>query len=413
MELGCDMVQVDQVVGGLAPGRGECFSTEHGHPQGVGVWDTDAFTAQLQTLAADCRRVQPGAVLAIEEPQELFNHLIGVQDYRDAQPSRWPKLPGVVHASVFGYLYHEFLPVFQSNPRRGDRRSLAYCAITGQIPHWVPHWPVTPSPALVNGDFEQWTDDVPVGWQRVTGWQGKDYVGRSYRDDTVKARGAASMRLENTLETDIVQVSQNVSVGPGYLQTGHTYRLRVRAQVQQLDRANAINLAALTQELGSKGSWRVPLPEPGDWTEGSVEFVMPPEAALLRIMVHVNGRGRLWIDDLALDERVGGEWRPLMQPGLPAEHDFVKQWVELFHGEGQPYLMLGEMIRPPKLIAPAPSAEEQSPFAPIMLNAFRALDGSEAAVIANATGEEQTVRLQWQQETRALRMEPWTLRLIR
>ncbi len=175
MELGCDMVQVDQVVGGLAPGNGECFSTEHGHPQGPGVWDAEAFATQLQSLAAECRRVQPGAVLSIEEPQELFNHLIGIQDYRDAQSNRWPQLPGLTHASVFGYLYHEYLPVFQSNPQRGDLRGLAYCAVTGQIPHWVPHWPVTPSPALVNGGFEEWTEDVPVGWERVTGWQGTDY----------------------------------------------------------------------------------------------------------------------------------------------------------------------------------------------------------------------------------------------
>ena len=155
MELGCDMVQVDQVVGGLAPGNGECFSTEHGHPPGPGVWDAEAFEAQLRSLAAECRRVQPEAVLSIEEPQELFNHLIGIQDYRDAQSRRWPQLPGMTHASVFGYLYHEFLPVFQSNPQRGDQRGLAYCAVTGQIPHWVPHWPVTPSPALVGGGFEQ------------------------------------------------------------------------------------------------------------------------------------------------------------------------------------------------------------------------------------------------------------------
>ena len=413
MDLGCDMVQVDQVVGGLAPGKGECFSTEHGHPQGVGVWDADAFTAQLQALATECRRVQPDAVLAIEEPQELFNHLIGIQDYRDAQSSRWPKLPGMTHASIFGYLYHEYLPVFQSNPQRGDRHSLAYCAVTGQIPHWVPHWPVTPSPALVNGDFEQWTEDLPVGWQRVTGWQGTDYVGRAYRDDTVKAQGSASLRLENKLETDVVQVSQNVSVGPGYLQPGHTYRLRAQAQVEQLAKANAINLAALTPKLGSRGSWRIPLPAPGDWAEGSVEFSMPTEATFLRIMVHVDGPARLWIDDLALDEQVGGEWRPLMQPGLPPEHDFIEQWVDLFHGEGRPYLMLGEMIRPPKLIAPAPAEEERTPFAPIMLNAFRALDGSEAAVIANATGEKQDLRFRWQQETRSLQMAPWTMRLIR
>jgi len=413
MELGCDMVQVDQVVGGLAPGRGECFSTEHGHPPGVGAWDADAFAAQLQTLATECRRVEPGAVLSIEEPQELFNHLIGIQDYRDAQSSRWPKLPGFSHASIFGYLYHEFLPVFQSNPQRGDRQGLAYCAVTGQIPHWVPHWPVTPSPTLVNGDFEEWTDDVPAGWQRVKGWAGKEFVGRSFRDDTVKARGTASLRLENTLDGDIVQVSQNVSVGPGYLQAGHTYRLRGRVKVEHLAKPNAINLAALTPKLGSKGSWRIPLPAPGDWAEGSVEFTMPAEATFLRIMIHVNGPGRLWIDDLALDERVDGAWQPLMQPGLPPEHDFVQQWVELFHGEGRPYLMLGEMIRPPKLIDPAPAADERTPLAPIMLNAFRAPDGSEAAIVVNATGAEQDVRFEWQQQTRTLKLPPWTMRLVR
>jgi hypothetical protein len=413
MELGCDMVQVDQVVGGLAPGEGNCFSTEHGHPKGPGVWDADAFTAQLQSLATECRRVQPDAVLAIEEPQELFNHLIGVQDYRDAQSSRWPKLPGLTHASVFGYLYHEFLPVFQSNPQPGDRRGLAYCAVTGQIPHWVPHWPVTPAPVLVNGDFEQWADDVPVGWQRVKGWQGTDYLGRSFRDDTVKARGTASMRLENRLETDIVQVSRNVPGGPGYLEVGNTYRLRLRAKVEHLARPNAVNLAALTPKLESKGSWRIPFPAPGDWAEDSVEFTMPPRATFLRIMAHVNGPCRLWLDDLALDQRVDGTWQPLMLQGLPPEHDFVEQWVELFHGDGRPYLMLGKMIHPPKLIVPAPATDKRTPFAPIMLNAFRALDGSEAAVVVNATGEEQKVRLEWQREIRRLQLAPWTIRLVR
>ncbi len=413
MELGCDMVQVDQVVGGQAPGNGECFSTEHGHPPGPGVWDAEAFTAQLQALAAECRRVRPDAVLSIEEPQELFNHLIGIQDYRDAQASRWPQLPGVTHASVFGYLYHEYLPVFQSNPQAGDLQGLAYCAVTGQIPHWVAHWPVTPSPALANGDLEEWADNVPVGWQRVTGWQGRDYAGRAYRDDMVTRHGAASLRLENRLESEIVQVSQNVAVGAGHLQSGHTYRLRAQTKVETLAKPNAINLAALTPQLGSKGSWRIPLPAPGDWTEGGVEFTMPAEATFLRVMVHVTGPCRLWIDDLALEERLDGQWQPLVQPGLPPEHAFVKQWVELFHGEGRPYLLLGQMIRPPRLVAPAPASESRPPFPPLMINAFRAPDGSQAAVIANATDEEQAVQIHWQQETRALRMAPWTLRLVK
>ena len=138
---------------------------------------------------------------------------------------------------------------------------------------------------------------------------------------------------------------------------------------------------------------------------------MPPEATFLRIMLHVAGPCRIWIDDLALEERIGGQWQPLMQPGLPPEHEFVKQWVELFHAQGRPYLMLGKMSRPPKLIDPAPP-ESRPPFAPIMVNAYRAVDGSEAAIIANATDADQTVRFQWQQGTQTLQMAPWTLRLV-
>ncbi len=413
MQRGCDMVQVDQVVGGLAPGKAECFSSEHGHPPGPGVWDAEAFTAQLESLATECRRVQPGAVLSIEEPQELFNHLIGIQDYRDAQSRRWPKLPGTTHASVFGYLYHEFLPVFQSNPRHGDRRALAYCAVTGQIPHWVPHWPVTPAPVLVHGDFEEWTEDVPDGWDRVKGWQGRFFLGRSFRDDKVRAQGSASLRLENRLDTDIVQVSRNVPVGAGLLQTGHRYRLRLRAKVEHLARANAVNLAALTPELASKGSWHIPLPAPGDWNRGGVEFVMPPEATFLRIMIHVAGPARVWVDDVVLEERVDGAWRPLMHQGLPPEHDFVKQWVDLFHGEGRPYLMLGTTIRPPKLIVPPPVEEQWPPFAPVMANAFRASDGSEAAVLVNASDATRDVRFEWHKKTHNLQMAPWAMRLVR
>jgi hypothetical protein len=183
--------------------------------------------------------------------------------------------------------------------------------------------------------------------------------------------------------------------------------------VDRLARSNAINLAALTKELVSKGSWRIPFPSAGDWAEGSVEFTMPPEATFLRIMLHVIGPCRLWIDDLVLEERIGGRWQPLLQPGLPPEHEFVKQWVELFHGEGRPYLMLGKMIHPPKPIEPPQATEPRPTFAPIMFNAYRAEDGSRAIIVANPTSEQQTVRFHWQQEGRNLQMEPWTLQLVR
>ncbi|MHB8897334.1 MAG: DUF6259 domain-containing protein [Thermoguttaceae bacterium] len=413
MQLGCDMVQVDQVVGGLAPGRGECFSTGHGHPPGVGVWDAEAFAAQLESLALECRRVQPGAVLAIEEPQELFNHLIGIQDYRDAQSSHRSSLPGMTYASVFGYLYHEYLPVFQSNPQRGNLAELAHCAVTGQIPHWVPHWPVAPAPALANGDFEPWSEGVPLGWDRVGGWQGTDYTGRCYPDDQVKARGETSLRLENSGNDEIVQVSQNVAAGTGYLQAGHRYRLRARVKVEQLARPNAINLAALTGDLGSKGSWRIAMPSPGDWTERSAEFTMPSGAAMLRIMIHISGPCRLWVDDMTLDEEIEGHWQPLLQPGLPPEHEFLAQWVRLFHGDGRPYLLLGEMIHPPRLIDPLPTPGDRAALPSVLLNAFRAPDGSEAAVIANPTSQEHPVRFLWHGQDHTLQMPPGSLRLAR
>ena len=413
MELGCDMVQVDQVVGGLAPGAGECFSSEHGHPPGPGLWDTAAFTQQLKSLNEKCRRIQPDAVLSIEEPQELFNHLIGIQDYRDGQSRRWPALPGLEHASVFGYLYHEFLPVFQSNPQSGDSQGLAYCAVTGQIPHWVPHWPVTPAPALANGEFEEWHEDVPAGWDRVKGWAGTEFRGRSFRDDVVKREGNASLRLENAEKADIVQVSQNVTVGPGYLQAGRTYRLRCDSKVGHSAQPNGISLAALTKELKSKGSWRIPFPAAGEWSSGGVEFTMPADADFLRIMINAKGPCRIWIDHVILEERTGDGWRPLLQPGLPAEHELIKQWIELFHGAGRPYLALGTMIHPPRLIEPLAANDPRPPFAPVMVNAYRAADGSEAAIIANATNSEQTVRFRWQQREQTLHMQPWTLQLVK
>ncbi|MCX7010786.1 MAG: hypothetical protein NTY53_26685, partial [Kiritimatiellaeota bacterium] len=71
------------------------------------------FTRQLQTMYATMKKIQPDTVVCFEEPNEWYNHLVGIQDYRDCEtPCEW--------ASVFNYLYHEFLPPFQSNPRGDD-----------------------------------------------------------------------------------------------------------------------------------------------------------------------------------------------------------------------------------------------------------------------------------------------------
>ena len=102
-------------------------------------------------------------MLGYEEPQELFLQEVGIQDYRDYEVVGKSRLSSHRPESVFGYLYHEFVPLFQSNPNASDREMTAHCIVTGQMPHLVPHWPVEPYPFPSDGGFEEWRGDVPAG----------------------------------------------------------------------------------------------------------------------------------------------------------------------------------------------------------------------------------------------------------
>ena len=197
---------------------------------------------------------------------------------------------------------------------------------------------------LRNGSFETWDQDVPAGWSRVKGWQGRAFRGVAHRDVDVKHLGESSMRLENTADDEIVQISQNVPIGPTGLRVGGTYRLRVWLKVDDLARPNRIGLAALSRDLKSKGGWGILFAKSRGWREGQAQFTVPEGADFLRIMIHVHGRCRLWVDDALIEEALpDGTWRSLMRSGLPGEHDLARQWVDLFHGEGRPYLLLGRM----------------------------------------------------------------------
>lgn len=200
---GGEIIQSDQVVGGNFPW---CYSTTHGHPPGPGPWMTEAFARQLQTEVAQCRKLQRDLVVCFEEPNERFNHLVAVQDYRDCEtPYEW--------ASVFNYLYHDYLPTFQSNPRADDVLMTAYCFANGQMPHWVPSMLIGSGPLLVNGEFEKTAGDVFPGWSQVKEYGGRVWAGTWTCDPQEKHSGMAGLRLDNVAETDVVQVSQNVSVG--------------------------------------------------------------------------------------------------------------------------------------------------------------------------------------------------------
>ena len=126
---GCRLVQADQNNGGAF---GACWSRKHPHPPGNGRWKTDVARKQLKGMSAALRKVHGEGVATYEEPNEQMHDLIGIQLLRDT----WPKTEW---GSLYGYIYHEYVPMFNPYPPRNDLRWMAYCAAEGQMPRFVPH----------------------------------------------------------------------------------------------------------------------------------------------------------------------------------------------------------------------------------------------------------------------------------
>lgn len=407
ISTGADMVQVDQVVCGNFP---TCFSRSHGHAPGPGLWKAEVFAAQMRSLAAKCRAACPDSVVGFEEPQELFNGLAGIQDYRDLEVP-WKHVPAPELASVFGYLYHEYLPVFQSNPQGGDLVGQGHCLVTGQIPHLVPSQRIGRGPLLVNGGFEGTGGALtPPGWDKVGSYKGEVWNGASAVETQTVHGGSSSLRLENTAG-QTVQVSQNVSIGKGGLTPGKAYRLNVWLRCERLATPNIVNFAAFTSDWQAKAGWRIPFPEAdGQWHAASAAFTAPEGTQILRIMIHVSGEARVWVDEMAIVDEATGQ--TVEVDGAPADHDLTRQWSVLFHGAGRPYLLHGRMLHPPRLESETIAFRGRAVPA-ILHNAFRAADGSEAVVLCNVTNRERSGTLHWKGQARAVKLGPQEVRLER
>lgn len=230
--LGVEIIEVDQNVGGRFA---FCYANGHAHPSGPGKWMTDVFSKQLRSMQSTIRTIEPGVVVGFEEPNELFNGIAGIQDYRDCEfPNEW--------ASVFNYLYHEYLPTFQAS--------------AGNNIVWMAH---------------------------------------GFADGQMPRIGPSSRSL-----------------------TGDT----------------------------------------------------------------------------------------------PTNHTLLSRWVELYHGEGRPYLLFGRMLRkPPMSCAQITAAKRTVPA--LMHNAFRSPDGSEAVIIVNASEEKQSGVLTWKGKERRIELERGGAELIR
>lgn len=384
---GCEMVQVDQVVGANWPA---CYATNHGHPKGRGPWMTESFTRQLQTMREAMCKVEPDSVVCFEEPNEWYNHIVGLQDYRDCEAkNEW--------ASVFNYLYHEYLPPFQSNPRGNDRVMFAHCAADGQMPHLVPSGRDLADAVIVNGAFEARAagGNAFSGWDHLHGYLGKAWTGQAFSDTGEKHGGASSLRLENTNRSDIVQVSQNVDVDDRGFAVGGKYRLSAWLKTDHMTQPDGISFGVFAPGLQSTGvGGQLMFPAAGaGWTRVSADFTVPAGAEMLRIMCNARDLAKVWVDDVALEAvQPDGSVKAVRYEGLSSDARFMQKWVSLYHGEGRPWLVYGRLIHPPKL-ACATITYRDRPTPAVFHNAFRAPNGKVAVVLANATREAQKVTL--------------------
>ena len=404
---GCELIQVDQVVGGNWPA---CYASGHPHPAGRGQWMTGAFAEQLSTMRDAMRKIEPDAVVCFEEPNEWFNRLVGLQDYRDCEsPHEW--------ASVFNYLYHEYLPPFQSNPRGNDRVMNAHCLADGQMPHLVPTGRDLEDEVLVNGGFEprEAGANALSGWDHVPGYQGVVWNGRAFSDSVEKHGGAASLRLENTNRGDIVQVSQNVAVGDSGFAAGGKYRLSAWLKTGSMAQPNGVNFGLFApglKSLGHGGSLKFPEAGAG-WSRVSADFTIPAGTEMMRIMIHINGPAQAWVDDVTLAEVLpDGGVKEVRHTGHSSDERFMQRWVSLYHGEGRPWLQYGTLLHPPKLECATVTYRDR-PTPAVFHNAFRAPDGKIAVVLANATREPQAVVLSRRGKSMPLTLEADGVMLVK
>ncbi len=392
---GCELIQVDQVVGGRFP---DCYCKDHPHPPGPGPWVTDVFAEQLTSMLDTMKRVEPDSVVCFEEPNEWFNHLVGLQDYRNCEFKReW--------ASVFNYIYHEYLPPFQSNPRAGDRVMAAHCLADGQMPHLVPSGRDLADIVLVNGNFEarKPSENALSGWDQVQGYNGVDWNGKALAGTGETHDGEGCLLLKNANKNDIVQVSQNVQVSDAGFAVGGHYRLSAWIKVDSMEQKNSINYGLFAPGLKGLKGGHLSFPEPGKgWQQVSSEFTVPENCNMLRIMIHVNGPAEARIDGMTLEEiRPDGTSQEARYTGESSETRFMRRWVELYHGEGRPWLQHGRILHPPRCICKSQEYRDQK-VPDVFHNAFRSADGKEAVVLANATHEDQEVTLFWQGERKKL-----------
>ena len=378
-----------------------------------------AFRKQLESMQRAIREVRPDGLVGVEEPCELFNDLVAIQDYRDLET--W----GDRIASVYSYLYHGYVPAFQSNPFRDEFYSLAHMAVDGQMPFYRPDFDeLAPSrPALQNGGFENLVDSVrgPAGWDRLipdrllrgadrfqplwnfTGHNNMGWFGYSVTlDYDVKHSGAVSLKFDPPAKGGRdngapMQVGQTVEgLEPGV----YTVSVWVKSDDPT---APLGELKYGTPDGGELG--HVAFPSATEWTRVSAQV---KAAGKLRLIVWAPPGARFHVDDVKL-ERDGAELRV---SGDSAYTAFMKKWIRLYRGEGRDFLANGFQVKPPRLTCDTFRLAERCEPA-VCHAAYESAKGEKALVFANATDRPQKVSCRWKGRKLETVVAPRDIQLVK
>ncbi|MBL8992031.1 MAG: hypothetical protein JNM63_01740, partial [Spirochaetia bacterium] len=161
-------------------------------------------------------------------------------------------------------------------------------------------------------------------------------------------------------------------------------------------------------------SGKIPHPSEGaGWKSGTIEFTIPPETDFMRLMIASEGPGKMNVDAVTLVEITAeGKVAGPVPFAHSAQAATLRKWVELYQGEGRPYLLLGRMLHPPKLDVETIRFGDRD-FPAILHNLFRSPDGSEALVLASAADELVRATLYWKNQSQLIELKAGEIRLIR
>jgi hypothetical protein len=105
-DMGIAGVDLDQNNGGEVH---ICYSDQHGHPVGAGLWMYESMKDFFSQVKANARAKSPDHFIGVEEVCEIYLPYLDVFHGRAYTDTQWPAMgPGAVSVPLFLFLYHPY-----------------------------------------------------------------------------------------------------------------------------------------------------------------------------------------------------------------------------------------------------------------------------------------------------------------